>query len=210
VNPPSAALPPVPSGGIIPVGQEPPRQPTVGDGSVRASAAGAPAGNRRGASRRAADKNKRIRADIRNPDGFYKYKNRLDEFRVFRAETMRTLRRAELAVWLAIFGCQHHGSAQIGQRKICEITGIKKRDHVSKAVKSLRQKGLLEVVLQGRYRPNGAEEHGLSSVYRVYPRAEPRLLKKADEEAAGDDKNSCPGLVVGEPKGGVTKNRKPR
>jgi hypothetical protein len=118
------------------------------------------------------------RQEIRDAPAFYAYKNHLDELRVFREETMRTLRRrAEVCVWLAIHGCQHDGAARISQQRIAEVAGIKGRRHVGKAIESLCRKGLLEVLFQGRYRPNGGDEHGLASVYRAYPRPEPRLLR---------------------------------
>ena len=164
--------------GIIPVGQEPPRQPMRGADDTPKEPASR-SGRQGKTTGRRSDKDRNTQAPIRNPDGFYAYKNRLDELRVFRKETMRTLkRRAELAVWMAIFGCQHHGRTQISQARIAELAGIKGRRHVVDAIHALREKGLLEVLVQGRYRPNGAEEHGLASVYRVYPRPEPRLLNE--------------------------------
>jgi hypothetical protein len=184
--PPSAVSLPAGPPSVIPVGQEPPRQPRADSETLRA-----PAGQQqatRSPGQPLPDKDRKIRPPLRNPEGFYKYKNRLDEIRVFRAETMRHLRRAELTVWEAIHGCQFNGSAQISQQKIAEIAGIKSRQHVGKAIKSLRKKGLLEVLVEGRYKPNGVEGHGLSSVYRTYPRPEPRLLK-----AARPDSQTSPG-----------------
>jgi hypothetical protein len=185
--PPSAASLPAAAPAVIPVGQEPARQPLADSAPPRAPAGQQQATRQSGQA--APGKDRKNRPPLRNPEGFYKYKNRLDEFRVFRDETMRLLRRAELAVWLAIHGCQFNGSAQISQQKIAEIAGVKKRQHVGKAIKSLCQKGLLEVLVKGRYKPNGAEGHGLSSVYRVYPRPEPRLLK-----AARPDSQMSPGV----------------
>lgn len=122
---------------------------------------------------------------------------------------MRHLRRrAEITVWLAIHGCQHDGAAQISQKRIAKLAGIGGKRHVVNAIRGLRNKGLLEVLAQGRYRPNGAEEHGLSSVYRVYPRAEPRLLKLATDHHACQDSQTSPGGVGGVP-GGVGAPKKP-
>jgi hypothetical protein len=205
---------PAPAVGVIPVGGEPPRQPRAeGDGGQTVlpelPVQGAAEGRRAGGKRR--DKNGNTRPALRNPDGFYKYKNRLEELRVFRCETMRHLRRrAEITVWLAIHGCQHDGAAQISQRRISELAGIKNKRHVVEVIKGLRRKGLLEVLAQGRYRPNGAEEHGLSSVYRVYPRPESRLLNSAAVSqtgpgAGGDVSGVCADLQ----KAKITKPKKP-
>lgn len=181
--PPSAASPPAGPPRVIPVGREPPRQPLVDHGNQQA----ATTGHKQAASqpgRTPRDKDRKTRPLLRNPEGFYKYKNRLDEIRVFREETMRHLRRAELSVWLAIHGCQHRGSAQISQARIAEIAGVR-RQHVGKAVKNLCEKGLLKVLVTGRYKPNGTEGHGLSSVYRAYPRPEPWLLKSVLPDGEG-------------------------
>ena len=185
--PPSAVSLPAGPPSVIPVGQEPPKRAFSSSDTLRA-----PAGQQqatRSPGHPPADKDRKTRPPLRNPEGFYKYKNRLHEIRVFRAETMRHLRRAELAVWMAIHGCQHEGSAQISQQKIAEIAGIDSRQHVGKAIKSLCKRGLLEVLVKGRYKPNGTEGHGLSSVYRTYPRPEPRLLK-----AARPDSQTSPGV----------------
>lgn len=201
--------------GVIPVGQEPPRQLRgEGDGVQAAMAQiparGASSGRRAGGKRR--DKDGNTRPALRNPDGFYKYKNRLEESRVFRRETMRHLRRrAEITVWLAIHGCQHDGAAQISQKRIAELAGIEGKRHVVDAIKGLRAKGLLEVLAQGRYRPNGADEHGLSSVYRVYPRPEPRLLNPApDSQTSPVVGGDVPGGCADAKKAKITKPKKPR
>ena len=164
-------------GRVIPVGGEPawpevqvPSGSPEGPSKSGATARSAPMSGRKPRSGK--------RQEIRDPSAFYAYKNHLDELRVFREETMRTLhRRAEVCVWLAIHGCQHEGAARISQQRIAEVAGIKGRRHVGEAIESLCRKGLLEVLFQGRYRPNGGDEHGLASVYRAYPRPEPRLLR---------------------------------
>lgn len=167
--------------GVIPVGQEPPRRSASNGDNAMPQKVSRGRGGGQGTSTRA-DKDRNKQLLIRDPDAFYAYKNRLDEIRIFREETMRKLTRAENTVWHAIHGCQHDGVAQIGHRRIAEIAGIKSRRHVSKAIERLGNMGLLEVVSQGHYRPNGAEGAGLSSVYRVYPRPEPRLLKRAERD----------------------------
>lgn len=169
--------------GVIPVGQEPPRRPASdGAGAMPQKVSRGRGGYRGGgqATHKAPDLDRKNQPPIRDPDAFYAYKNRLDEVRIFREETMRKLTRAEICVWLAIHGCQLDSAAQIGHRRIAEVAGIKGRRHVSEAIKRLGNMGLLEVLSQGRYRPNGAEGDGLSSLYRVYPRPEPRLLKRAE------------------------------
>lgn len=171
--------------GVIPVGQEPPRRPTSdGTGAMPQKGSRGRGGGRNGgqATGKAPDLDRKNQPPIRDPDAFYAYKNRLDEIRTFREETMRKLTRAEICVWLAIHGCQHDSAAQISQQRIAELAGISGKRHIGKAIERLCNMGLLEVLSQGRYRPNGAEGCGLSSVYRVYPRPEPRLLKGAERE----------------------------
>jgi hypothetical protein len=179
-------------GGVIPVGQEPQRQTWPSEFKpptdlVNKKEKGRTAGK---------DKNRNTNNNepraIRDPDRFYNYKNRLDEYRVFCQETMRHLRRrAEICVWVAIHGCQVKGAAQISQKRIAELAGIKGKRHVVNAIRGLRDRGLLEVLSQGRYRPNGADEYGLSSVYRVYPRPELRLLKAVELELELKLKPEC-------------------
>lgn len=171
--------------GVIPVGQEPPRRPTSDDaGAIPQEVSRGRGGGRNGgqATGKAPDLDRKNQPLIRDPDAFYAYKNRLDEIRIFREETMRKLTRAEICVWLAIHGCQHDSAAQISQQRIAELAGISGKRHVGKAIELLCNMGLLEVLSQGRYRPNGPNGHGLSSVYRVYPRPEPRLLRRAECE----------------------------
>jgi hypothetical protein len=167
-------------GRVIPVGKEPawpevqvPSVSPEGPSNSGATDRSAPMSGRKPRSGK--------RQEIRDPFAFYAYKNHLDELRVFREETMRTLRRAELCVWMAIHGCQHKGAARISQQRIAEVAGIKGRRHVGEAIESLCRKGLLEVLFQGRYRPNGGDEHGLASVYRAYPRPELHLHRPVQQ-----------------------------
>jgi hypothetical protein len=184
---------------IIPVGREPER--VDGPNESRALHENNTRKDGAGGTHERALSNKSSRSPIRDPERFYKYKNALEESRVFREFTMRALkRRAELAVWLAIHGCQHCGRAQISQKRIAELAGIKGKRHVVNAIQGLRKKGLLEVVVKGHYRPNGVEEHGLSSVYRVYPRPEPRLLEKVRAEEQEE-----PGPIAGKDMGDFEK-----
>jgi len=119
---------------------------------------------------------------IRNPSGFYRYKNALEEKKIFIIETLRSLRRAESHVWLAIHNCQGPKGALISQARIMELAGIKSRKNVSTAIQSLHARGLLEVVFKGKYRPNGNGNHGLASIYRVYPRPEQRIIEAVQQK----------------------------
>jgi hypothetical protein len=167
---------------VIPVGQEPPRRVIEdatskdADGLLNSTR---PTGNGEQATKRGTTSRPgRKRSgplEIQNPPGFFAYKNRLQEQSIFTTETLKSLRRAEIAVWLAIHNCQVRGSARIGYARIMEISGLSKR-HVGEAIRDLESRGLLEVLFKGKYRPNGGAEHGLASIYRVYPRPEPRLL----------------------------------
>lgn len=171
--------------GVIPVGHEPPRlndsagkngetAATVARGESQLGEATAGAARRGGGIRKSTTSPEEY-----EPQGRYAYTGALEEVRVFRMETMRGLRRAELNVWNAIHNCQSKSGARISQERIMELGGIKSKRHVSAAVQSLRRLGLLEVLQQGRYRGKSAVEHGLASIYRVYPRPEPRLVAKA-------------------------------
>jgi hypothetical protein len=119
-------------------------------------------------------------------------RDRANMLRVFTLETAGTLRRAELVVWLAIFNCEFQGLAEIGYTRLCTITKLSRR-HVGKAVASLEAKGLLEVVIRGRFQPprkhrpdqetangaNGAVSSGQASVYRIYARPEGEAAGRA-------------------------------
>ena len=167
-------------GGVIPVGREPPRQ-SQHDGENIKPPTGT-SSDRTRLGKNATDLDRKGRNPIRNPDAFFTFKNRLDETRVFREETMRKLTRSEICVWLAIHGCQHDGAAQISNARIAELAGIGGRRHVVEAIKSLHGMGLLRVLVKGRYTPNGSNGYGLSSVYQVFPRAEPSVLEAAKRE----------------------------
>ena len=84
---------------------------------------------------------------------------------------------------MAIHGCKGRDIARIGYAKIKEIAGISSQRHVSEAIRSLVDRGLLEVVHRGRYRPNG--DGGMASEYRAFPTPEPRLLEAAKRAEAG-------------------------
>jgi hypothetical protein len=181
---------------IIPVGEEPKRRLLpVESGKPHQSLGGGAGGHAHETAK------KPSRSPIRNQERFRAYKNALHEVRVFRRETMRHLRRAEICAWLAIHDCQGADGACISQRKIGEFAGIKGNRHVVNVIKALRQKGLLEVLVQGRYRPNGPD-HGIASVYRVYPRPEPRLVEvPLNGEAArtkGSTSGSAPSSIAAE------------
>jgi hypothetical protein len=134
---------------------------------------------------------------IHSPEKLFRLRDRLLTLRIFTLETMGSLRRAEIAVWLAIFNCEFRGQAQIGYTRIEEVTGLS-RKHVGKAIKSLVEKGLLEVISRGQYRPRSKgsvdEENGLSSIYRVHPRtdttapAKPVVPRGADSDRHGTAK----------------------
>lgn len=183
--------------GIIPVGQEPRRRPTTEEhnsgGSFGLVVAAAESILREKPSR-----NTTSRA-IHSPEKLFRLRDRLLTLRIFTLETMGSLRRAEIAVWLAIFNCEFRGQAQIGYTRIEEVTGLS-RKHVGKAIKSLVEKGLLEVISRGQYRPrgktsdNGSGENGLSSIYRLHPRtgttaaATPAVPRGADSDRHGKEK----------------------
>ena len=179
--------------GVIPVGQEPKRlyDPEEDRGAQGGKRGGRQVSPRR-AARGAATDTARSRHDkdinnitantIRNPRGFYQYKNALQEKQVFITETLRSLRRAESHVWLAIHNCQGDKGARISQARIMELAGIKSRKNVSTAVQILQARGLLEVLVKGKYRPNGNGNHGLASVYRVYPRPERRIIEAVQQK----------------------------
>jgi hypothetical protein len=101
--------------------------------------------------------------------------SRAKAIRIFTQETMRGLRRSEIAVWLAIHNCEVDGAARISQDRLVELSGTSKR-HVGEAVRSLAERGLLEVVFRGRYRPNCSVGHGMASKYRVFASPQSRLL----------------------------------
>jgi hypothetical protein len=183
--------------GIIPVGQEPPSQPLSGDQSsgenagINAGGLVAAVSVRAVLGGRSGNRAKKVR----NPEGLKRYKSALDEKQVFVQVTMRDLRRAEIAVWLAIHGCKGRDTARISVARIKEITGIKGQRHVTGAIRSLIQRGLLKVAFRGRFRPNGCVGAGMASVYRIYPSAEPNA-SVARHEAGEGEANS----TVGAPK----------
>ena len=177
--------------GVIPVGQEPKRlydleadrgAQRMGGREVASNRAARGAATDTDRSRRDKDINNITLSTIRNPRGFYQYKNALQEKQVFITETLRSLRRAESHVWLAIHNCQGDKGARISQARIMELAGIKSRKNVSTAVQSLHARGLLEVLVRGKYRPNGSGNHGLASIYRVYPRPEQRIIEAAQQK----------------------------
>jgi hypothetical protein len=168
---------------IIPVGHEPRRHPCPGGGDHR-EAAGRKIAPPDGVLK--PDPRAKGSRDLRNPKKFFGLKDRLDTLRIFTLESMGTLRKSEIQVWLAIFNCEFNGLAQIGYSRLCEVTKLSRR-HVGKAVASLESNDLLEVVVRGRYRPSRSEavgggkpgsgaadsrssEAGLASTYRVQPR----------------------------------------
>lgn len=172
------------AGEIIPVGQEPrlcadTNSPTSDTGTASRMAGegenGAEEGEPGSQGRRKDSNGQRV--TIRNPDAFHGCRKQLFEQAIFRRETMRYLRRAEICVWNSIHGCQDKEGARISQQRIAELSGIEGKRHVVEAIKDLCDKGLLEVLVKGRYRPNGADKYGLASRYRAYPRPEPRLAR---------------------------------
>lgn len=206
-NPLSPSASPRETAGIIPVGEEPRRQamqPRQHEelGYLRKSH-GTNTGEQAGCEPNAAS-----RSRVRNRPGLTQFRNAMQEIRAFRRETMRHLRRAEICVWQAIHECHGIDGAQVSQETLMEFTGIKSRRHVGEAVQDLADKGLLEVLVQGRYRPNGNGDQGLASIYRVYPRPEQRLARlplttkqprKEKKRAAGDE-NTRPIVRVEKPK----------
>ncbi len=194
--------------GIIPVGEEPRRLPKQqilqeeGHTYLRKSH-GPNTGEQAGCTPNAVSHGR-----VRNRHGFTQFKKAMQEIRAFRRETMRYLRRAEICVWQAIHECQGIDGAQVSQETLMEFTGIKSRRHVGEAIEVLADLGLLEVLVQGRYRPNGRGDHGLASIYRVYPRPEPRLARlpltekrpKKNRKGADGDENKRPIVRSEKPK----------
>lgn len=78
----------------------------------------------------------------------------LSEFVRLRAAA---LTKAELAVWIAVFNFAQGGTATVTQAKLAKIAGTTERT-IKRAVASLVQRGLLEIVERGR--------PGRCSVYR--------------------------------------------
>lgn len=180
---------------VIPVGAEPKRD-RAGEEAGRPCGGRGGAGGRVHGLRATGDKNPNSnRQQIREPERFFQYKNALQDLHVFREETLRQLRRAEIAVWLAIHGCQGKEAARISYDRLVELTGTS-RKHVGTAIKDLKGRGLLEIVSKGRFRPNQYGENGLASKYRVYPKPEPRLLAEGigNQNVAETGQNLNPGL----------------
>ncbi len=137
---------------------------------------------------------------LKDREAYLSVKKSMQDQRIFRRETMRHLRRAEICVWLAIHGCHGREGARIGQRKIGDLAGIKGRRHVGDAIKDLCRKGLLEVLEEGRYRSNGDDDGGLASVYRAYPRPEQHLASVSLTKARRrQDKKQSTAAGEGEP-----------
>ena len=173
--------------GIIPVGQEPQRQQTADEKPPVGSPIRGVAAAESIATKKPRGK---ARGGLRSPEKLFRVKDRLLQLRIFTLETMGSLRRAEITVWLAIFNCEFRGQAQIGYARLSEVTDLSQR-HVGKAIKSLVGKGLLKVVSRGQYRPSrssggeGAKTNGFSSIYRVHPRvSEPKASQPVASESA--------------------------
>lgn len=154
-------------GEIIPVGEEPPwEEPMV------VPATQAVAGSQSVSQREKAASPKKgtgmPRGDHRGSKT--KLKDRANTLRVFTVETMGNLRKSEIRVWLAIFNCEFKGLAKIGYSRLQEITQLSRKS-VGQAVKSLVNKGLLRVVVRGRFKPSPTTGSlGQPSVYKIFPR----------------------------------------
>lgn len=170
---------------IIPVGHEPRRQLGAEETPLTGSSGRGVAAAESIATKQPRGK---ARLGLRSPEKLFRVKDRLLKLRIFTLETMGSLRRAEITVWLAIFNCEFHGQAQIGYTRLEEVTKLSRR-HVGKAIESLVGKGLLDVVARGQYRPSrskggsGSDSNGFSSIYRVHPRASE--LKASQPVASG-------------------------
>lgn len=167
---------------IIPVGQEPRRQCRVSTSAVDAednTVIGSPAKSHQEPAASVGKFKTRSYRSGRSAKSLLK--DRANTLRVFTVETMGDLTKAEIRVWLAIFNCEFGGRAEIGYSRLRKITKLSRR-HVGKAVKSLQRRGLLEVVLRGRFQPprkhqptientpqaKGTVCLGQPSVYRIY------------------------------------------
>lgn len=194
--------------GIIPVGEEPRRRPVQQTQHEEGCTLLRKSGSSRTGEQAGCTPNAASRGRVQNRPGLTQFKKAMQDIRAFRRETMRHLRRAEICVWQAIHECQGIDGAQVSQETLMEFTGIKSRRHVGEAIEDLADKGLLEVLVQGRYRPNGKGDYGLSSIYRVYPRPELRLARlplttkqpKKDKKRAAGDENTRPIVRSEKPK----------
>jgi hypothetical protein len=83
--------------------------------------------------------------------------------REFVMHAMAGLRRASIAVWMAMFNASRLGTVEIGQRRLAEVAGLGLR-HVGEAIRELEGYGLVVVERRGRYRAGGGE----TSAYRIF------------------------------------------
>src|SRR5262245_57995295 len=126
---------------IIPVGEEPPPMYTPDEEDFSAAEqAKQPAEN--GAARRVSE-------------------GRFQDLNAFVDETMASLKRAELAVWMVLYRDWKKGLARTAQEDIARRAGCDRRS-VNRALRTLQQRGLVETVHQGGL------NRGLS-VYRLHP-----------------------------------------
>jgi|ERR1700724_2367378 len=81
--------------------------------------------------------------------------------------SMKELTPVEIKVWLVIYRNSKEGTARVSQRQIMRWAGCGLR-HVNAAIKKLESKGLLKIVVLGKFlRKKDGKVEGYSSRYRV-------------------------------------------
>lgn len=123
-----------------------------------------------------------------------------DRFRVFNTfvdNTIGSLNRAEVAVWMVLYRDTRDGTARTAQSDIAKRSGCNRRS-VCRALKSLEQKGLVEIMYRG------GVNRGLSR-YRVAPSSRLALPPRRSRSKAHPASR-----VVGATSGGVCRATYPQ
>lgn len=83
--------------------------------------------------------------------------------REFVIHAMAGLRRAAIAVWMAMFNASRLGAVEIGHRRLADVAGLGLR-HVGAAIRELESYGLVVVERRGRYTAG----RSVTSTYRIF------------------------------------------
>lgn len=83
--------------------------------------------------------------------------------REFVIHAMAGLRRAAIAVWMAMFNASRLGAVEIGHRRLADVAGLGLR-HVGDAIRELESYGLVVVERRGRYTAG----RSVTSTYRIF------------------------------------------